>query len=115
MTPFISGILSWLKTKFPSATAFPAPNDELIVRVGTRQYQIYFVTNKNEAFTAASRISQEPLRHPATQKVGVIVADSKATAADPQVQSAINSNYSDTCYLGFLQYREVKKWPSTAP
>jgi hypothetical protein len=117
MTPIISGVVSWLKAKLPSAKAFPAPNDGLSVRVGTDQYEIYFITNADEAFTAAFNIGQRPLLHPATTRRGVILADSAATAADPQVQSAIESNHSGDAatYLGYLQLHEVKKWPSTAP
>jgi hypothetical protein len=116
MTPIISGVVSWLRAKFPSSKAFPAPNDGLSVRLGTDQYEIYFITNADEAFTAASNIGQRPLLAPATTRQGVIIADSVATASDPQVQSAIEHNHSgDATYLAYLELHEVKKWPSTAP
>jgi hypothetical protein len=117
MTPIISGVMAWLKAKFPSSKAFPAPNDVLRVRLGTDQYEIYFVTNADEAFTAAFNIGQQPILHSATTRKGVIIADSAATASDPQVQSAIESNHSGdvATYLGYLELHEVKKWPSTAP
>jgi hypothetical protein len=107
--------VSWLKTKL-GVSAFRAPNDELSVRVGTDQYQIYFVANTQEAFMAASSIGQQPLHAPATTRRGVIIADSAATAADPQVQSAIASNFTaGSVYLGYLELHEVKKWPPNAP
>jgi len=116
MIPMLSGVVSWLRAKFPSQKPFPAPNDELQVRVATRQYEIYYITNKDEAFTAAANLRHRQVLLPATTRHGVIVADSKATASDPQVQSAIASNFTaDTCYLGYLEFHQVKKWPSTAP
>jgi hypothetical protein len=117
MTPIVAGVVAWLKAKFPASKAFPAPNDRLSVRVGTDQYEIYFVTNADEAFTAAVNIGQQAILHPATSRQGVIIADSAATANDPQVQSAIESNHSGDAatYLGYLELHEVKKWPSTAP
>src|SRR5262245_34016590 len=113
-TPIMAGVLAWLKGKFPSQKPFPAPNSELQLRLGTQQYQIYFITNKDEAFTAAFNISQRALLHPALTQHGVIIADGPKTAADPAVQSAINSNHTGaTTYLGYLEFRQVKKWPST--
>jgi hypothetical protein len=117
MTPIISSVVTWLTNKFAGSKAFPAPNDELRIRLGTGQYEIYFITNADEAFTAADSIRDKPLHHPATTKHGVIIADSATTANDPGVQSAIESNHSgDTStYLGYLELHEVKKWPNTAP
>jgi hypothetical protein len=115
--PIISGVLAWLNVKFPGQKPFPAPNNQLQVRLGTQQYEIYYITNADDAFTAAANIGQRPLLHPATTRHGLIIADSASTAADLQVQSAINSNHSgDTStYLGYLEFHEVKKWPNTAP
>jgi hypothetical protein len=115
MTPIISGVVSWLKTKFPTSKAFPAPNDRLGIRLGTDQYEIYFISNADEAFTAAFNISQRPLHPPANRLRGVIIADSAATASDPAVQSAIESNHTGDTYLGYLELHEVKKWPKTLP
>lgn len=116
MIPIISGVVNWLKAKRPTAKSFTAPNDDLSVRVGTDQYQVFFISNADEAFTAASMISRLPLYHPATTKHGVIIATSKAVAKDPQVQSAIASNFSAaSVYLGYLDIKEVKKWPPSAP
>jgi hypothetical protein len=116
MTPIISGIVTWLKTKFPTSKAFPAPNNALRIRLDTNQYQLYFITNADEAFTAAVNIAQQPLHAPATAKHGIMIADSAATANSPQVQSAIASNFSAaSVYLGYLTLHEVKKWPNTAP
>jgi hypothetical protein len=117
VTPIIAGVVSWLRTKFPaSGGGFRAPNDELRVTVGQDQYQIYFITNSQEAFVAASNINHQPLHGPATSRRGVIIADSAATANDPHVRSAIESNFSaDAVYLGYLELQEVKKWPPSAP
>ena len=117
MNPLIPGVLSWLKGKFPSEKPFPAPNNQLRVRLGTKQFEIYFITSADDAMTAAANIGQQALLHPSTTLHGVMIADSRATAEKPQVQSAINSNHSgDTStYLGYLEFKEVKKWPNTAP
>jgi hypothetical protein len=114
--PILSGVVSWLKAKFPTEKPFPAPNDELQVRVTARQYEIYYISNKDDAFTAAFNIGQRPLLAPAATRHGVIFAESRALATNLQVQSAINSNYTgDTCYLGYLEFKVVKKWPPSAP
>lgn len=114
--PIIAGVVAWLKAKFPTIKPFPAPNNGLQVRLGTEQYEIYFISNADEAFIAAANISQRALLHPATTRHGVIIADSPETAASPQVQSAIESNTGGTTtYLGYLAVTQVKKWPPTAP
>lgn len=117
MTPIIAGVVAWLKTKFPPKKTFPAPNDELSVRLDADQYQIFFINNADEAYTAATAIGQTPIHSPASIRRGVIIANSAATANDPQVQSAIESNYTGAAstYLGYLELQEVKKWPKTAP
>jgi len=116
MGPFVSAIATWLKGKFPTATAFQAPNDALSIRVNDTQYDIFFIGTVNDAMTAASSI-RNMLKYPLAQKrVGVLVATSAAIANDPQIQSAVMSNYSaDAVYLGYLTMQEVKKWPPTAP
>jgi hypothetical protein len=114
--PILAGVLAWLNAKFPGQKPFPAPNNELQIRVGSEQYEIYFITNADEALTAAVNIGQRPLLVPSATRHGVLIADSKATANDPNVQSAINSNTTGTTtYLCYLDLKEVKKWPGTAP
>jgi hypothetical protein len=114
--PIMAGVLAWLKGKFPNQKPFPAPNNQLQLRLNTQQYEVYFISNADEAFTAAANISQRALLSPALTHHGVIIADSAATAADLQVQSAINSNTTGaTTYLGYLTLKEVKKWPPSAP
>ena len=114
--PILAGVLAWLKVKFPTVKPFPAPNNRLQVRLGTEQYEIYFISNADDAFTAAANISQRALLHPALTRHGIIIADSPNTTASPQVQSAIASNTTGTTtYLGYLTLTQVKKWPSTAP
>jgi hypothetical protein len=114
--PIIAGVVAWLKAKFPTDKPFPAPNNGLQVRLDTRQYEIYFISNADEAFTAAANIHQRALRYPATTRHGVIIADSPETAASPQVQGAIDANTAGTTtYLGYLTVTQVKKWPPTAP
>jgi len=114
--PIIAGVLAWLKAKFPPEKPFPAPNNGLQVRLGTRQFEIYFISNDDEAYTAAFNITQQPLLHPATTQHGIIIADSPATAANLKVQEAIEHNTGGaTTYLGYLTVHEVKKWPATAP
>jgi hypothetical protein len=114
--PIMAGVLAWLKAKFPNQKPFPAPNNQLQLRLGTQQYEVYFISNADEAFTAAANIAQRALLAPAQTHHGVIIADSPATANDLQVQSAINSNHTgSTTYLGYLTLTQVKKWPPNAP
>ena len=114
--PIVAGVVAWLKAKFPTAKPFPAPNHGLQVRLDSRQYEIYFISNADDAFTAAANIGQRALLHPAATRHGVIIADSPETAADPQVQSAIETNTQGaTTYLGYLTVTQVKKWPPNAP
>jgi hypothetical protein len=111
--PIISGVVAWLGSKFPGQKPFPAPNNQPQIRLGTVQYEIYFITNADDALTATTNISQRPILPPATSRAAVIIADLPATAARPDVQSAINSNFPSgtPVYLGYLELREVKKWP----
>jgi hypothetical protein len=114
--PIIAGAVAWLKAKFPNVKPFTAPNNGLQVRLDTKQFQIYFISNADEAFTAAFEINQRALRYPATTRHGIIIADSPETAANPQVQGAIDANTTGTTtYLGYLTVTQVKKWPPNAP
>ncbi len=116
MIPIISAVVNWLKVKRPTAKSFIAPNDDFSVRVASDQYQVFFISNADEAFTAASMISRLPLYHPATTKHGVIIATSKAVANNAEVKAAIEHNFSAaSVYLGYLDFKQVKKWPPTAP
>jgi hypothetical protein len=116
MDPLVSAVVTWLNGKFPAAKAFPAPNNALSVRVDDTQYDVFFIETADDAMTASSSI-RSMVKYPLSQKrVGVIVATSQAIADDPQIQSAVMSNYTaDAVYLGYLNLQEVKKWPPTAP
>jgi len=111
--PIVSGIIAWLGGKFPGQKPFPAPNNQLQIRLGTQQYEIYFIASADDALTATTNIVQRPLLPPATSQIGVLIADLPATAARSDVQSTINSNRpgSIPVYLGYLELHEVKKWP----
>jgi hypothetical protein len=116
MSPFLSAIQTWLKGKFPSGQQFPAPNNALSIRINDTQYIMFFITDSSDAMTAASSIPKFPTYPPASKRVGVMVASSEAVANDPNVQSAIASNYTaDAVYLGFMNMTQVKKWPPSAP
>jgi hypothetical protein len=116
MGPLVSGIANWLKAKFPSAKGFPAPNNELSIRVLDGQYDVFFISSVDDAMTAAASITRGIKYPQVAKRYGVMVATSAAIANDPQIQSAIASNYSaDGVYLGYLELHQVKKWPPTAP
>jgi hypothetical protein len=116
MSPFLSGVITWLHSKFPTAKPFPAPNNALSVRVNDTQYDMFFIGTVDDAMTAAASV-RNMIKYPAVQKrVGVLVASSETVAQDPQIQSAVMSNYqADAVYLGYLTMTEVKKWPPSAP
>lgn len=116
MGPLVSAVVTWLKGKFSTATPFPAPNNALSVRVNDTQYDIFFIGTVDDAMTAARSIRGMHAYPMGPKRVGVLVASSAAVANDPQIQSAVMSNYAaDAVYLGFLTMKEVKKWPPTAP
>lgn len=116
MGPIVSAVATWLKGKFPTAKGFPAPNNALSIRVTDTQYDVFFIATVDDAMTAASSIRTMQKYPLGAKRVGVIVATSEAIAKDPQIQSAVMSNYqADAVYLGYLTLNEVKKWPPTAP
>jgi len=116
MNPLVSAIATWLKGKFPTAKSFPAPNNALSVRVNDTQYDIFFIGTVDDAMTAAASISKMQPYPLGQKRVGVLVATTAAIANDPQIQSAVMTNYvADAVYLGYLNMHEVKKWPPTAP